>query len=136
MRQLHLLVRVSPTRLRCSHITTRITTLTLETCSLWTRKTTATSLLSWKVFSSRIKFLVELGIDFSHILKKILVVLNPRKKIDPVLVNDADLTGPILFCFAISSLLLLVRMFVERLTSRRAAFNSVIRLDFSSLDVS
>ena len=51
---------------------------------------------------------IELGIDFSHILKKILVVLNPRKPIDSVLVNDADLTGPILFCFILSLILLLV----------------------------
>ncbi|KAK8817645.1 hypothetical protein WA538_004363, partial [Blastocystis sp. DL] len=51
--------------------------------------------------------LEELGIDFSHILNKILVVINPRKRIDSVLVNDADLTGPILFCFILSVFMLL-----------------------------
>lgn len=54
---------------------------------------------------------LELGIDFSHIFKKILVVLNPRKSIDNVLVNDADLVGPIIFCFVLSLLLLLVVLF-------------------------
>ncbi|KAK8804105.1 hypothetical protein WA171_000198 [Blastocystis sp. BT1] len=51
--------------------------------------------------------LEELGIDFSHIFNKILVVINPQKRIDSVLVNDADLTGPILFCFILSVFLLL-----------------------------
>lgn len=51
---------------------------------------------------------IELGIDFSHILNKILVVINPRKRIDSVLVSDADLTGPILFCFILSVFMLLV----------------------------
>ncbi|KAK8818281.1 hypothetical protein WA556_006101, partial [Blastocystis sp. ATCC 50177/Nand II] len=51
--------------------------------------------------------LEELGIDFSHIYNKIWVVLNPRARIDSVLSQDADLTGPILFCFLIALLLLL-----------------------------
>ena len=48
-----------------------------------------------------------------------MVVINPRKAIDSVLVNDADLTGPIIFCFVLALLLLLVcfafyTYFVER----------------------
>ena len=54
---------------------------------------------------------IELGIDFRHILNKILVEINPRKRIDSVLVNDADLTGPILFCFILSVFMLLVSVF-------------------------
>ena len=57
-------------------------------------------------------YIIELGIDFSHIFKKILVVVNPRKNIGQELVNDADLTGPIIFCFTIALLLLLVDLFV------------------------
>ncbi|CBK24251.2 uncharacterized protein [Blastocystis hominis] len=48
-------------------------------------------------YSNEPPLLEELGIDFSHIFKKILVVLNPRKSIDNVLVNDADLKGRIQF---------------------------------------
>ena len=51
---------------------------------------------------------IELGIDFSHIFKKILVVINPWKVIDEPLINDADLVGPIIFCFILSLFLLLV----------------------------
>ena len=83
-----------------------------------------------------IQFFVELGIDFSHILKKILVVVNPRRKIDSVLVNDADLTGPVLFCFLLSTLLLLVGIVWLLLISRRDAFSSAILLVFSSPAVS
>lgn len=67
------------------------------------------NLLYWKVLFDCINRDIELGIDFSHIFKKILVVMNPRKSIDQVLVTDADLTGPIIFCFSIALLLLLVR---------------------------
>ena len=66
------------------------------------------NLLFLKVKLSLRTQILELGIDFSHIFNKILVVINPQKRIDSVLVNDADLTGPILFCFILSVFLLLV----------------------------
>ena len=72
--------------------------------------------MSMNLLFSKVEFYsygssIELGIDFSHILNKILVVINPRKRIDSVLVNDADLTGPILFCFILSVFMLLVSVF-------------------------
>lgn len=51
---------------------------------------------------------IELGIDFNHIWKKTLFTLNPTGQISEVLLDDADLTGPILFLFLFASLLLLV----------------------------
>lgn len=72
--------------------------------------------MSMNLLFSKVEFYsydssIELGIDFSHILNKILVVINPRKRIDSVLVSDADLTGPILFCFILSVFMLLVSVF-------------------------
>ena len=72
--------------------------------------------MSMNLLFSKVEFYsydssIELGIDFSHILNKILVVINPRKRIDSVLVNDADLTGPIQFCFILSVFMLLVSVF-------------------------
>ena len=58
-------------------------------------------------YSNEPPLLEELGIDFSHIFKKILVVINPWKVIDEPLINDADLVGPIIFCFILSLFLLL-----------------------------
>lgn len=85
--------------------------LVLEICRRWTKKTMSMNLLFSKVEFYSYDSSIELGIDFSHILNKILVVINPRKRIDSVLVNDADLTGPILFCFILSVFMLLVSVF-------------------------
>ena len=57
--------------------------------------------------------LVELGINFSHILTKSLAVLNPfSNKVDDRLMDDADLAGPLVFWCAFGLALLLVRCFV------------------------
>ncbi|KAK0549801.1 hypothetical protein OC846_000268 [Tilletia horrida] len=55
----------------------------------------------------------ELGINFSHILDKSLTVLNPVHSYsashakDAHMMDDTDLAGPLLFCFAFATLLLL-----------------------------
>lgn len=48
----------------------------------------------------------ELGINFHHIRDKSLTVLNPLRRVDEHIMDDADLAGPIffIFCFAISLL--------------------------------
>ncbi|GAA5860053.1 hypothetical protein JCM5353_004275 [Sporobolomyces roseus] len=51
--------------------------------------------------------LQELGINFDHILAKSLTVLNPLKTVDPHIMDDADLAGPLVFCFVFASFLLL-----------------------------
>uniref|UniRef100_UPI0037E79CE6 protein YIPF7-like n=1 Tax=Semicossyphus pulcher TaxID=241346 RepID=UPI0037E79CE6 len=45
--------------------------------------------------------LEELGINFDHIWQKTLTVLNPFKPADGSIMNETDLTGPILFCIAL-----------------------------------
>jgi hypothetical protein len=52
--------------------------------------------------------LLELGINPSHILQKSLTVLNPIRKPDNNIMDDADLAGPFVFCFAFAFVLLLV----------------------------
>ncbi|KAJ1549619.1 hypothetical protein HK405_004264 [Cladochytrium tenue] len=51
--------------------------------------------------------LEELGINFSHIKGKALAVLNPFGFIDKNIMDDADLAGPIIFCFLFGGFLLL-----------------------------
>ncbi|GAA5914935.1 transporter YIP1 [Sporobolomyces salmoneus] len=51
--------------------------------------------------------LQELGINFDHILAKSLTVLNPLKTVDPHIMDDADLAGPLVFCFVFACFLLL-----------------------------
>ncbi|KIM40073.1 hypothetical protein M413DRAFT_56248, partial [Hebeloma cylindrosporum] len=43
--------------------------------------------------------LEELGINFQHIRDKSLTVLNPLRRVDEHIMDDADLAGPIFFCF-------------------------------------
>lgn len=50
----------------------------------------------------------ELGINFDHIWQKTLTVLNPMKPADGSIMNETDLTGPILFCVALGATLLMV----------------------------
>ena len=52
--------------------------------------------------------LAKLGINFDHIWQKTLTVLNPMKPADGSIMNETDLTGPILFCVALGATLLLV----------------------------
>ncbi|OXG61109.1 hypothetical protein C351_04642 [Cryptococcus neoformans c8] len=49
----------------------------------------------------------ELGINPSHILQKSLAVLNPASRVDSHIMDDADLAGPFVFCFAFAFFLLL-----------------------------
>ncbi|XP_029900723.1 protein YIPF5-like isoform X2 [Myripristis murdjan] len=51
--------------------------------------------------------LEELGINFDHIWQKALTVLNPFKAADGSIMNETDLTGPILFCIALGAALLM-----------------------------
>ncbi len=51
---------------------------------------------------------VELGINPSHIVQKSLTVLNPLSRVDANIMDDADLAGPFVFCFAFAFVLLLV----------------------------
>ncbi|KAI0129655.1 putative Golgi membrane protein [Xylariales sp. AK1849] len=50
--------------------------------------------------------LEELGVNFNHIQKKTLAVLNPIARIDQHLMDDSDLAGPILFFFLFGFFLL------------------------------
>ena len=53
-------------------------------------------------------FSIELGINFSHIWAKSLTVLNPLRRVDARIMDDADLAGPLLFCFFFATFLLFV----------------------------
>ncbi|PPQ63981.1 hypothetical protein CVT24_009410 [Panaeolus cyanescens] len=58
-------------------------------------------------FEGEPPLLEELGINFQHIRDKSLTVLNPLRRVDEHIMDDADLAGPIffIFCFGISLLL-------------------------------
>ncbi|XP_041444618.1 protein YIPF7 isoform X1 [Xenopus laevis] len=58
-------------------------------------------------FEDEPPLLEELGINFDHIWQKTLTVLNPWKPADGSILNETDLTGPLIFCFALGSMLLL-----------------------------
>lgn len=58
-------------------------------------------------FDDEPPLLEELGINFEHIWQKTLSVLNPLKATDPHIMDDTDLTGPLLFCLAFGGFLLL-----------------------------
>lgn len=51
--------------------------------------------------------LEELGINPDAILQKTLTVLNPMRRTDPAILQDTDLAGPLAFCLAFGSFLLL-----------------------------
>ncbi|MPC35499.1 protein YIPF5-like [Portunus trituberculatus] len=51
--------------------------------------------------------LEELGINPDAILQKTLTVLNPLRRTDPCILQDTDLAGPLAFCLALGSFLLL-----------------------------
>ncbi|KAF9345455.1 hypothetical protein BGX26_003104 [Mortierella sp. AD094] len=51
--------------------------------------------------------LEELGINFSHIKTKSFTVLNPLRPVDRNIMDDTDLAGPLLFCLAFGTFLLL-----------------------------
>ena len=52
----------------------------------------------------------ELGINFSHIRAKSMTVLNPFRRVDERIMDDADLAGPLIFCFCFATFLLFVRV--------------------------
>ncbi|CAF1438424.1 unnamed protein product [Adineta steineri] len=52
--------------------------------------------------------LEELGINFDHIFKKTKSVLNPFSTPDTSILDDVDLAGPLVFCLAFASSLLLL----------------------------
>merc|ERR1711970_1475437 len=51
--------------------------------------------------------LEELGINFDHIVQKTWSVLHLLKETDPLVAGDADMAGPLVFCFAFMASLLL-----------------------------
>jgi hypothetical protein len=60
------------------------------------------------LLSDRTMRVTELGINFSHIRAKSMTVLNPLRRVDERIMDDADLAGPLLFFFCFGVLLLLV----------------------------
>ncbi|KAG2465577.1 YIPF5 protein, partial [Polypterus senegalus] len=58
-------------------------------------------------FDDEPPLLEELGINFQHIQQKTLTVLNPLKQTDGSIMNETDLTGPVVFCLALGATLLL-----------------------------
>ncbi|KAG9275218.1 protein YIPF5-like isoform X1 [Astyanax mexicanus] len=58
-------------------------------------------------FEEEPPLLEELGINFDHIWQKTLTVLNPLKPADGSIMNETDLTGPVLFCIALGITLLM-----------------------------
>ncbi|NXP81470.1 YIPF7 protein, partial [Ramphastos sulfuratus] len=59
-------------------------------------------------FDEEPPLLEELGINFEHIWQKTLTVLNPLKPADGTIMNETDLTGPVVFCLALGATLLMV----------------------------
>ncbi|KAI0051791.1 Yip1-domain-containing protein [Auriscalpium vulgare] len=57
-------------------------------------------------FEGEPPLLEELGINFSHIGAKSMTVLNPFRRVDENIMDDADLAGPLLFCFCFATFLL------------------------------
>ncbi|XP_008639733.1 PREDICTED: protein YIPF7 [Corvus brachyrhynchos] len=60
-------------------------------------------------FDEEPPLLEELGINFEHIWQKTLTVLNPMKPADGSIMNETDLTGPMVFCLALGATLLMDR---------------------------
>ncbi|XP_064005492.1 protein YIPF7 [Pogoniulus pusillus] len=58
-------------------------------------------------FDEEPPLLEELGINFEHIWQKTLTVLNPLKPADGTIMNETDLTGPVVFCLALGASLLM-----------------------------
>ncbi|XP_048365557.1 protein YIPF7 [Sphaerodactylus townsendi] len=58
-------------------------------------------------FDEEPPLLEELGINFDHIWQKTLTVLNPMKPSEASIMNETDVTGPMVFCLALGATLLL-----------------------------
>uniref|UniRef100_A0A3Q3XK64 Protein YIPF n=1 Tax=Mola mola TaxID=94237 RepID=A0A3Q3XK64_MOLML len=52
-------------------------------------------------------YCLELDINLDHIWQKALTVLNPFKPADGIIMNETDLTGPIIFCIALGVTLIM-----------------------------
>lgn len=62
-------------------------------------------------FSEEPPLLEELGLNFGHIKKKTISVLNPfTRTLDPELIDDCDLAGPLVFGGLLGFALTLVRL--------------------------
>jgi hypothetical protein len=59
-------------------------------------------------FENEPPLLEELGINFKHIYRKTVCVLNPFAKPHESIINDEDLAGPLVFCIAYGFSLLLM----------------------------
>ncbi|GJJ13369.1 hypothetical protein Clacol_007621 [Clathrus columnatus] len=57
-------------------------------------------------FEGEPPLLEELGINFPHIRAKTMTVLNPLRRIDEHIMDDADLAGPVIFIFSFATFLL------------------------------
>jgi len=57
-------------------------------------------------FEGEPPLLEELGINFRHIRAKSMTVLNPLRRIDEHIMDDADLAGPVMFYFSFATFLL------------------------------
>lgn len=57
-------------------------------------------------FEGEPPLLEELGINFSHIRAKSMTVLNPFRRVDERIMDDADLAGPLIFYFCFATFLL------------------------------
>jgi len=58
-------------------------------------------------FEGEPPILEELGINFDHIKRKTISVLHPTKSLDPDLLDDCDMAGPIAYCLMLGATLLL-----------------------------
>lgn len=58
-------------------------------------------------FEDEPPLLEELGINFDHIWQKTVAVLNPLKDTDASILQETDLTGPLVFCLCFGAFLLL-----------------------------
>jgi hypothetical protein len=58
-------------------------------------------------YENELPLLEELGIRFDHIWSKTQAVINPIKKLQGDILDDADLAGPLFFCLLLGSFLLL-----------------------------
>eukprot|EP01102_Stenamoeba_stenopodia_P017151 TRINITY_DN6103_c0_g1_i1.p1 TRINITY_DN6103_c0_g1~~TRINITY_DN6103_c0_g1_i1.p1 ORF type:complete len:242 (+),score=23.97 TRINITY_DN6103_c0_g1_i1:151-876(+) len=58
-------------------------------------------------FDDEPPLLEELGINFDHIIKKTVTVIHPLKPVDPHIMDDTDLAGPLVFAMLLGTFLLL-----------------------------
>ncbi|ETK84253.1 hypothetical protein, variant [Phytophthora nicotianae CJ01A1] len=77
-------------------------------------------------FANEPPLLEELGINFEHIWAKTVSVLLPTKQINEHILDDADLAGPLVFCFLFGMCLLLVRNIYLYFTARTYIFFAIV----------